>query len=336
LLFDVVISTNEGAWNGSFSEQLGDYSSGNGTALDEDFDDGIPPSWTIVDYLDDGITWYADDATDPAGCGNTDPAAPMADGWAQVDSDCAGASAKLNERLITPPIDLATALTVTLEFDHWFRWDSGNLDEEGVLEVRSSLTGGEWVHVATWQGASSENPEHESFDLTAQAAGAGDLEVRWSYLNALDELTWSLDNVVVRFTEPPGCEMPVCQVDPNAPRPVPDGASGTEPLTASRLDAEGTQIEVRWDDQCLPVHANLLYGSLDQLSSHAVTGSLCAISTTEVWSGVPEGSLWFLLVGDDGAGTESSWGYGVWGERHGLDASGECGNQTKDVTGSCP
>jgi subtilisin-like proprotein convertase family protein len=336
LLFDVAIFTNEGAWSGAIAEQMGDYSSGNGTALTEDFDNGIPPDWTIVDYLDDGITWYADDPTDPGGCGNTDPAAPMAGGWAQVDSDCAGAAVKLNERLITPPVDLATALTVTLEFDHWFREDSGNLDEQGVLEVRSSLTGGEWVHVATWQGASSANPEHESFDLTAQAAGAGDLEVRWSYLNALDEWTWSLDNVVVRFTEPPGCEMPVCQTDPDAPRPVPGGAPGTEPLTASRLDPAGTQIEIRWDDQCLPVHANLLYGPLDQVSGHAVSGSLCAVSTTDIWTGVPEGSVWFLLVGDDGSGAESSWGHGVRGERNGLAASGECGNGTKDVTGSCP
>ena len=91
-----------------------------------------------------------------------------------------GGEVKLYERLITPLIDLGTALTVTLEFDHWFRWDPDNLDEQGVLDVRSSLTGGQWVNVSTWQGASSENPDHQSIDLTAQAAGASDLDVRWS------------------------------------------------------------------------------------------------------------------------------------------------------------
>jgi len=52
---------------------------------------------------------------------------------------------------------------------------------------------------------------------------------------------------------------------------------------------------------------------------------------------VPAGNLFFLVVGTDGAGTESSWGVtSVFGERSGLVPSGECGIAAKDISGSCP
>ena len=55
------------------------------------------------------------------------------------------------------------------------------------------------------------------------------------------------------------------------------------------------------------------------------------------WSGAPTGDLFFLIVGADGAGTESSWGLdGFGGERGGLAASGECVTSLKDVSGTCP
>ena len=56
----------------------------------------------------------------------------------------------------------------------------------------------------------------------------------------------------------------------------------------------------------------------------------------EIWDPAPAGDLWFVLVGDDGAGTESAWGQGFFGERNGLVASGACGSSAKDVTATCP
>ena len=49
-----------------------------------------------VDGSGDGYTWYADSSSDPAGCANTDPAAPLAGNWAAADSDCAGSGVAMD------------------------------------------------------------------------------------------------------------------------------------------------------------------------------------------------------------------------------------------------
>ena len=53
--------------------------------------------------------------------------------------------------------------------------------------------------------------------------------------------------------------------------------------------------------------------------------------------GVPAGDLFFLVVGTDGAGTESSWGVdSLPSERNGMIHSGECSTISKEISTSCP
>jgi predicted outer membrane repeat protein len=120
------------------------------------------------------------------------------------------------------------------------------------------------------------------------------------------------------------------------PPPVPDGAPGTSPMLASRLDALGTQINVSWDDQCAPASAKIVYGPLSGVSSWTITDAVCAIDNPELWDLVPAGDLWFMLVSDDGAGVEGSWGEATAGERNGSTASNTCGSTVKDLTATCP
>jgi hypothetical protein len=289
-----------------------------------------------VDGGSDGYTWYVDNAGDPGGCSNTDPAAPVAGDWLVADSDCAGSGVTLDEQLISGQIDLSAATTVSLEFDHWFRWYSGGLDEKGDVDVRSSLTGGVWVNVARWEDASSGNPEHAVIDITAQAAGASDLQIRWHYYDASFEWSWAIDNVIVNYTAPGGCEMPVCLASPTAPPPVPDGSVGTQPLLVERLDAPGTVLELSWDDLCVAPATKVLYGPLSGVSTWQIGGAECSALTPMVWDPVPAGDLWFVIIGDDGAGTESSWGMASSGERNAMSASGMCGSAAKDVSATCP
>ena len=115
---------------------------------------------------------------------------------------------------------------------------------------------------------------------------------------------------------------------PPAP-PVPDG------VTATRLTEDGSEILVSWDDQCAGAETNLIYGALDQVSSYEVSGGRCSISQPETWNSVPEGDLWFLIVGVNPLGVESSWGHASGGER-GDSASLVCGATDKDPFGSCP
>ena len=204
---------------GVFDQIVGEVVQAGGTVLDESFDAaGIPAGWTIVDGSSDSNTWYADDVSDPGGCANTDPSAPIGGTWAAVDSDCTGSGVAMDEELMTPVLDLSGATTVTLEFDHWFRQYQGEFCD---VDVRSSLTVGQWVNVVQWTGTSTLNSQHETIDLTAQAAGASDVEIRWHYYNADFEWTWFIDNVEVTFSAPAGCNMLPCAAAGAAPPPVP-------------------------------------------------------------------------------------------------------------------
>ncbi len=134
-----------------------------------------------------------------------------------------------------------------------------------------------------------------------------------------------------------------CACDPcaaTAPPPAPDGRNGTAPLRASRLSGGGGSVQVTWDaSSCTATDYNILYGSLSTLASYSLSGSVCSIgnSGAHSWTAVPAASIWFVVVGTDGAGTESSWGVdGANQERNGSVVSGLCGAIIKDVSRTCP
>jgi subtilisin-like proprotein convertase family protein len=332
--FNVTIQSAQGSWGGSFTQSVGAVVSGGGTALNEAFTSGIPATWTVVDG---GAGGGASATWNTANPGGRTWASPMAAPGAIVDSDNAGSGATQDEQLITPVMNLSTATSVTLEFDEYFRWYSSSQNEIGDVDVRSSLTGGSWVNVLRQQGASSLNPEHKTINITAQAAGAANVQVRFHYYQASFEWFWQLDNVKVTYTAPGGCQTNVC-LAPSAPPPVPDGSFGTA-MTGSRGDPSGTSINLTWDvASCAAPNYHLLYGDLATVASYAIGGSACAIGTsgTATWSGVPAGSLWFVIAADDGAATEGSWGTGAGGERGGGSVSGQCGMASRSNAGTCP
>jgi hypothetical protein len=127
---------------------------------------------------------------------------------------------------------------------------------------------------------------------------------------------------------------------PAGPPPVPDGRNATTPMVPLRLTSAGDAIRVSWDvTSCPATDYNLLYGDLGTVAAYALSGAACSLGTSGSydWSGVPAGSLYFVVVGTDGAGTEGSWGLdGAGHERNGSVPSGACGVVGKDTTGSCP
>jgi len=335
--FQVDIIANEGSWSATTQQIIGELiPERSGAVLSEDFAAGIPAGWRVIDGSADAFTWFADSAADPAACGSPDPASPITGGWAAIDSSCAGGGTRLDEELISPVLNLVGDPIVTLEFDHWFEWDPQRRDEVADIEVRSSLTGGQWVNVASFTGASTLNPQHEIIDISLQAADAPDVEIRWRYYNAQSDLYWFVDNVVVHYLDPEVCLNDLCASPVTAPPPVPDGSNGGSPVHADRMTVDGSDILLTWDDQCAPVNAKLVYGSLDQVSSYGIAGSVCNIGNPESWVSVPAGDLWFVVIGSDGLGVESSWGLSSDGERSGLSSSGTCGDTAKEITGTCP
>ena len=335
--FNVTITANEGIWTGSFTHAVGQVLSGNSTPLNENFAGGIPGTWTIVDGGSGGgaaSTWTT------ANPGVRAITAPMTSPVAIVDSDNAGTGNTQDEQMITAAVSGIGATTVTLEFDQYFHWYSGGTNEIADVDVRSAATGGAWVNVLRMQGAEGTNPDHRTISISAQAVGAPDVQVRFHYYQGTWEWWWQVDNIKVTTTGPVGCVMNVCAGPPSVPHPVPDGTFGSG-MTAARLDPSATSILLNWDVvTCSSTNHHLLYGDLATVSSYAVNGSSCSLGTTgtATWSGVPGGGdIWFVVVGDDAAGTEGSWGKNSAGaERGGTSPSNQCGDTVRNNGGTCP
>ena len=124
------------------------------------------------------------------------------------------------------------------------------------------------------------------------------------------------------------------------PSPVPDGSLGTQPLTAERLTVAGDQVLIEWDAGSCPVtNYNLLYGTLSNVSTYSLLGSECALGGggSYLWTGVPDGDLFWLIVGEDATSVyESSWGTSSAGvERNAGAPSAMCNSTTRDDTLSC-
>jgi V8-like Glu-specific endopeptidase len=159
------------------------------TAYLEDFTFGLG-AWTIVDGGSGGgsaATWTS---ANPGGR-SLSLTAP----WAIVDSDAAGTSATQDETLTSGLVDVSGYSVVRLQFNHDFTWYSGGLDEQADVDVRSSATGGVWVNVANYSGGSASGMV--TLDISAEAAGQSDLQVRFHYYNGSYEWWWAIDDVFV-------------------------------------------------------------------------------------------------------------------------------------------
>jgi len=339
LSFQVSINTAQGNFADTFTQTVGLVLPGNGEAINETFGGAFPPTgWTIVDGGSGGgaaATWTN------ANPGSRSFSLPLTDPVAIVDSDAAASGPTQDEQLITPVMDLSTATSVTLTFDQYFFWYSGGGNEVGDVDVKSSLTGGVWTNVFRNQGASSPDPDSQSIDITAQAAGAADVQVRFYYYNGSYDWYWEVDNVVVSYTAPGGCVANTCTPSATVPPPVPDGGTvaGT-PMGAARMVADGSQIDLSWDvSTCTATEYHAVYGPLSGVSTYSLTGAQCGLGITGSysWTSTPAGDLWFSIVGGDGAGKEGTWGYDdALVHRSGTTSSGSCSATARDNSGTCP
>ena len=214
----------------------------------------------------------------------------------------------------------------TLEYDIYYKQGNG---DDATVEV---WNGSSWV--VLWADGNVDLNAHQSFDVTAYAAGNPAFQIRFNYQNANSDMWYSVDNVEVIVDIYNPCSTAA------GPVPAPDGSGGTSPLHGDRSSLSGDSIDVTWDaSSCTASAYNLLYGDLADVSFHGLSGSACSIGTggSYGWTGVPAGDLFFLVVGTDGGATESSWGTDGDGiERYGMSASGKCSVTDKMITATCP
>jgi hypothetical protein len=167
---------------------------GGNVYLNEDFSGGIPSSWGIVQnappdtcQMGPQYTWNTTDY----GSRNLQP--PLATPYAIVDSDNQGSPCAEDEELITPVLDTSAAASLTLKFDHFFRYYPGGPVEHGYVKVRSSATGGTWVLIADFTGQ-DYGPETVTLDV---AAFRGTMfQVSFHYTGSYD-WWWAVDNVLL-------------------------------------------------------------------------------------------------------------------------------------------
>ena len=124
-----------------------------------------------------------------------------------------------------------------------------------------------------------------------------------------------------------------------SPPPIPDGSFGAG-MTVSPVTGAVAGLHLTWDvATCAAKNNHLIYGALQNLSTYALDGAVCGLGPlgSYDWAGVPAGDLWFLVVGDDAAAQEGSWGTdGNGAPRNGASASGLCGFTTRSNSGLCP
>ena len=169
-------------------------------------------------------------------------------------------------------------------------------------------------------------------DLLSQADQTAMLRWELSTDSSINETGWWVDDIQVFVAG-------ACESAAAGPPSAPDGSASTTPLRGENLtDGTGDTLEVTWDASCSATGYNLIYGDLGNVATYALSGSACGIGTSGAytWAGVPAGDLYFLVVGTDGAGVESSWGFSSGGERNGLTDSAQCGVTLKNPSGTCP
>ncbi len=115
------------------------------------------------------------------------------------------------------------------------------------------------------------------------------------------------------------------------------------PLRASSSD-NGASATITWDaTNCANSGYHLIYGYGSTLPSWTVSGGVCGLGTSgsTTWSGIPSPSsdskhfLWFLVVGDDGANMEGSWGTTSSGTERGSGPSNVCGMTVRSTSATC-
>ncbi|MBN2384423.1 hypothetical protein JXQ70_16225 [bacterium] len=128
---------------------------------------------------------------------------------------------------------------------------------------------------------------------------------------------------------------------------IPDGDGFGNGVIVTKDSDDDDLVIVTWDyaemqsNDCLPRSANILYGSLETLitNDYTLSGAQCSINGSYEWDISGTSDIWFVVVSDDEAGTESSWGTSVIsgssGPRNGTTASGRCGCTSRDNTGAC-
>ncbi|MBU1219992.1 hypothetical protein KKF34_20085 [Myxococcota bacterium] len=155
------------------------------TLLSENFDGTwVPTGWSVYDGADIG-TWVKCTSTS---CEGYDLFTLKSNGVAYVNSDD---FADFEEGLSSPTFNCTGYSTVTLEFDHYFKYYQ---DALGRIDI--STNGGSTWTTGIRQWSSNTYNVHETIDISSYAANQANVKIRFYYIAYFDWY-WIVDNVTV-------------------------------------------------------------------------------------------------------------------------------------------
>ncbi len=156
-----------------------------------DFSSGIPAGWTVVDG---GTGTNAARTWTTANPGNR--SVGLTPPFVIADSDNLGSGQSMDEQLISPVLAVPAGFDgIEVAFAHNFRYYDSGQPEKGDVDVRSAATAGAWTNKARYTASTSGLV---ALDVTAEAAGQADFQVRFHYYDAIWEWWWAVDDIAVR------------------------------------------------------------------------------------------------------------------------------------------
>ncbi|MEE8411156.1 MAG: hypothetical protein V3S47_01535, partial [Acidobacteriota bacterium] len=184
--------------------------------------------------------------------------------------------------------------------------------------------GNSWVVI--WNDPNADVNQNLVFDIMPYVNSG--FRVRYNYQGAFMDGWFSIDNhaVIADVFNP-------CATS-SAPASAGSGLGSSSQMTIGRT---GANLQIEFDASCSAADYNLIHGDLANVAAMTIDGGECSLGTSGSfnWSGVPSGNLFYLIVGTDGIGVESSWGRASFGERNGINASGQCGIMAKEISNVC-
>lgn len=169
--------------------------------LNENFNSGIPTTWTITTptcfnstgdttvwmgttngWRAQGLSGFSLDSTE----------------FAVVDSDLPGTFCMCDEYLTTPAFDASNNSMLYLNYDQYFRYYQGGFADTGKVQVYDGLS---WITVSTLTATSGAwmAPNQQSINLTSYMNA--NMQVRFHYKANWDWF-WAIDNVVISDSIP--------------------------------------------------------------------------------------------------------------------------------------
>ena len=157
----------------------------------EDFESGIPTTWTIIDddwaeSGPDGQTWNDQNP------GNQSPDYVIGS-FMICDADHSGYSYIYRDELISPIIDCSAAADLELRFGNNYvaGWS-------GTADVDIRINGGEWQNLISYTTSSDDGTER--IDISSIADRQSSVEFRWYYYGAQGDGYWAVDNIILNAT----------------------------------------------------------------------------------------------------------------------------------------